>query len=565
MQATSLNELDMSFTNVEALPPDLFSSGTTTLRLIKLTAEKLTSLHQDIFSNLTQLELIHVKVEGMKELPLHIFHGVHDNLDAQLVGLNSIDNKYRDMLINAIMTQLQTQNARLREIMVQGVDHIDSHLFNYLVNLQTLIINKAKSVDPRAFQGLSRLDKLELTFMNISNIDSSWFDRLVGLKSLNLSHNLLSSIHDVGFSFLHSLDTLDLSANNFTVVNSEDLNSFRNYLKYIDFSFNEIEHLPAGILADTYALQEVRLQNNHIKELTEQHFTAADYQDVESYDYQFTLSKKELRNFDISNNNLETIDLDFFLQMGSIVVLNLASNNIKNVSFDKFPGKINIGTMILTNNPVFCSCEFVSFIVLSKRFEGEVLGQCHSPANLHGVPFMDVTIPDECFETVQELLVEMTTEEADKTPLVDEVTTGKPLGTLEQEITMQSDELYNFTVSSGSDGDDGQTDTVESINSTRMEYYSESNTNSYNEDKVLSSGDGSEPGLKDEEDDNISPQNVESASSKHSNLWKWVGVGVGAASGSASVPAFIWFMIKMRGYLYKRNYFTFEKKRENVI
>lgn len=74
-----------------------------------------------------------------------------------------------------------------------------------------------------AFDGLTYLKKLGLSYNNITSVKDQWFVDLMSLEQLDLSHNHIVSIESTVFEKLRGLKRLDVSENRLTCLEPAQL------------------------------------------------------------------------------------------------------------------------------------------------------------------------------------------------------------------------------------------------------------------------------------------------------------------------------------------------------
>jgi len=100
------------------------------------------------------------------------------------------------------------------------------------------------------FQGLAKLEKLNLSTCTIKILQTESFVGLSSLTLLDLSRNIIggNSIPAAAFNPLTHLQTLDLSYNNMnTVATESDLFSLLSQLKKLDMSGNKCSNMSLKI------------------------------------------------------------------------------------------------------------------------------------------------------------------------------------------------------------------------------------------------------------------------------------------------------------------------------
>ena len=148
---TNLQDLNISNNNLTTLPADVFD-GLTALRTIAVTGNSLTALDADIFDGLTALERLDINYNSLTELDADIFDG--------LTALERLDINYNSLT------------------------ELDADIFDGLTALGWLYIgaNSLTELDADIFDGLTALESLRIN-NSLTELDADIFDGLTALGS----------------------------------------------------------------------------------------------------------------------------------------------------------------------------------------------------------------------------------------------------------------------------------------------------------------------------------------------------------------------------------------------
>ena len=155
--------------------------------------------------------------------------------------------------------------------------------------------NAIQTLDEHAFEGLSGLESLTLSYNNISRIPLNLFKPLIQLKILDLSVNSINDIAKYAFQLNGNLEQLILSHNPIKIIFSEwfeslsglkelkldqtqlyslrpeDFHRLRS-LTSLDLSGNLFSSVPNQALRMLSSLQKLKINNNPIKVLNQESF-----------------------------------------------------------------------------------------------------------------------------------------------------------------------------------------------------------------------------------------------------------------------------------------------------
>ncbi|ELA42221.1 uncharacterized protein VICG_00620, partial [Vittaforma corneae ATCC 50505] len=314
-----LEKLDLSFNNLETLPPEI--GELKNLQHLGLYGNRLRTLPSEVeeLKNLQHLDLRYNEFESfptvirkLKNLERLILNGNKFGLFpieiAELKKLQRLelhDNKLK-LLPDEIggMKELQT--------LYLGYNEFESFptVIVKLKNLQHLFLggNKLETL-PVEIVKLKSLQKLNL-LKNRFEIFPNVVGELENLKILNLSNNKLETLPDT-IGELENLQELYLLKNRFEIFPNV-VGELEN-LKILNLSNNKLKILPSEI-GKLENLQHLLLINNKLETLP------AAIGELQN-----------LRELNLGGNKLETLPIEIEKLAGSLRLLNLRGNNISEV------------------------------------------------------------------------------------------------------------------------------------------------------------------------------------------------------------------------------------------
>ncbi|XP_045499120.1 toll-like receptor 7 [Colias croceus] len=254
--------------------------------------------------------------------------------------------------------------------------------FNGLRELQSLDLgeNNLKVIPSDVFCPLDNLQKLNLTHNKIKNIDRIGLGNNCGLDilSLDLSYNELKTLNeDSEIAALRRLQELRLQNNNISDISSEIFNGLIS-LRVLNISHNNLQFIPEGTFANTKELREIYLNDNQLFELGRGVFHRLEQLFV------LDLSNNQLSSahidggtfvglirliiLNLSNNALTRIDNKTFKDLFVLQILDLRNNSIGYIEENTFLPLYNLHTLILAENRLHTIDEllFNGLFVLSK-------------------------------------------------------------------------------------------------------------------------------------------------------------------------------------------------------
>ena len=194
------------------------------------------SLQKGDFAGLTSLTVLNLSRNTLTSLPEAIFAGL------------------------AALTELDLGNNQLASL-PEGV-------FEELVNLESIVLGGNSLTELRAgeFAGLTALEDLTVAFNNLSSLPDGVFSDLTTLGGLRLNINDLSSLDAGVFSGLTALTALELSYNNLTSL-PDGVFSDLTALTSLRLSGNALGPLDAGLFTGLTALATLELSSSNLSSL----------------------------------------------------------------------------------------------------------------------------------------------------------------------------------------------------------------------------------------------------------------------------------------------------------
>lgn len=315
-------------------------------------------LSVDSFLHLWRLRSL--KLTGCKLVhwPAKLLSSLRDLRNLTVRTLNGRKTKYNlELEKGAFDNMPQVEKLDLSWNNIWQMQH---PLFCSLSNLVTLNIswNLMKDITELGFQDASEEKisekhprrQLESTARPTCSLD---------VQSLDMSNNQISVMPINGFSSLKRLRVLNLSSNAISMVADEALHGLRS-LESLDLSGNKIVALPAALLRDaTKSLKELRLQNNSISALPG---IVTDMNQLVTLDLSRNVLTSMWLNADtfsglirlvllnLSYNRISRLDPAIFKDLYTLQILNLQFNEIATISADTFSPMSNLHTLELAHN-----------------------------------------------------------------------------------------------------------------------------------------------------------------------------------------------------------------------
>ncbi len=274
----AITSLDFSRAGINALQAGDFA-GMTSLRILSLEFNTLSSLPEAVFARLASLEQLNLNENALNSLPEGVFQGLkslrelnleYNELIALPMGVfRGLDSLEELKLSANDLTDLSGSAFRglvsLKSLALDGNDltALPVDLFSGLGALEALALqyNPLTTLPEKIFHGLSSLEHLILSNTSLSELTGGVFSGLVSLQSLELRDTLLTSLPEGIFRGLDSLQSLNLGGKSLVQVPVGLLDGLSS-LETLTLSSDV--PLPAGFFDDVLdTLRDLHLASHH--------------------------------------------------------------------------------------------------------------------------------------------------------------------------------------------------------------------------------------------------------------------------------------------------------------
>jgi Leucine-rich repeat (LRR) protein len=244
--------------------------------------------------------------------------------------------------------------------------------------------NNILNITKFTFFGFSKLENLDLSRNNISEIDCEAFSHTPSMAVLRLRSNRLTELCPHTFSLLEHLWYLDLSNNMIFSIQPETLHnisvlewlSLANnrlteihpvtlrllcHLRHLDLSNNMISSILPETLHNISVLEWLSLANNNLTEIPPDTFSLLEhlrYLDL-SNNMIFSIHPDTLHQnsvlewLSLVNNRLTDIRLDIFWNQRTLSYVDLSGNNITKIEGEMFYRTRKLEIFLLSSNDTF--------------------------------------------------------------------------------------------------------------------------------------------------------------------------------------------------------------------
>ncbi|CDQ66907.1 unnamed protein product [Oncorhynchus mykiss] len=259
---------------------------------------------------------------NLRTVPAKLPHGIQ-KLD---LSRNLLQNITQEVL--AIYTTVHHLNLHSNKI-----QFIQPGLFKDMTNLQVLdLSSNYLDVFAETFCGALALRNIDLHNNVILEIEDGAFDSLLHLSELDLSINSITCITDFNLS---KLKVLNLSKNSMECFQTTD-SDLEYELLHLDLRENNIHYFP--VLPRRNKLMYLDLSRNHLMSVN----TTGTADELEHF-------RDTLKYLNMSYNQIKSIPMSYFCSMVSLVHLNVSNNCIGAFSIDQESPLNSLKTLDLRN------------------------------------------------------------------------------------------------------------------------------------------------------------------------------------------------------------------------
>ena len=238
--------------------------------------------------------------------------------DAILARLDNVSDcaNVTDTDLSYLLLTLDLENS--------GITTLKSGDFDGLSRLNGINMsrNNLSALPDGVFDGLSRLQIINMNHNNLSALPDGVFDDLSRLFSIKLRRNNLSTLPDGVFSDLGDLQVLYLDANHLSELPPGVFDDLTN-LVYLNLGQNGLSGLPADVFDELSNLVHLYLSFNNNPDPAVYPENTLDEDDLPAGAFG-NLSK--LRKLDLSDNNLSVLPDGWFTGLTSLVNVKLIGN-----------------------------------------------------------------------------------------------------------------------------------------------------------------------------------------------------------------------------------------------
>ena len=310
-QVKDLVKLDLSANRLKILDENALET-LPYLQELNLADNQLSALPPTVFNKSQSLHKLMLQNNSLTMLTSQLFSGL-----TNLTVLNLSRNAISSHLLASDTFSSDLKHLKVLDISYNQMSKLETSIFASLSSLQVLNLkhNQFHSITSGVFAFQNRLQILSLSRNNIENIEKDAFVGLVSLTSLSLDHNRIRNLYDNQLD--ESASTLeDISFNSNLLKEVPRTVGILRQLRTLDLGENEIGELNPTDFSSLKKLYGLRIAGNRIGKITKQHFA----------------NTTTLHVLNLAHNQLAEIEQGAFNELQNLRALRLDNNRLRDIN-----------------------------------------------------------------------------------------------------------------------------------------------------------------------------------------------------------------------------------------
>lgn len=355
-QHCNLNYLNLENNNISG---DINQNSFSNLRMIDkldLSQQSITGIRNNAFIDMESLTYLNLSRNNIRVVETNSF--VNTSITVLDLSYNNIS--MLNFLNNALpnLTELFLNNNNITDIPKHAFNNQTSLIkldlsMNKIILIEeySLPLNKLQylniagscingSLKRNIFSPAKYLRFLDLSYFNITKIDSLAFIDMPVMAKLNLSNNHIEYIEDNNFAGVPNLYSLDISHNEITGFKL-NISTLTN-LKALYFKNNKLTNI-SGLFSSLFNLSYLDLSHNNIQNVSEKdshnfpNLTVLylDHNNITSFNNPTANRLTTLIDLSLSGNNISNINLSYYQELMAIDLSNNRLTHIKRSFLEK--------------------------------------------------------------------------------------------------------------------------------------------------------------------------------------------------------------------------------------
>ncbi|ROT72102.1 hypothetical protein C7M84_009531 [Penaeus vannamei] len=322
-----LHHLDLTYNQVAEVPKKAFHSARD-LQSLSLKHNRLAHLADWAFGGLQTLRLLDLSHNRLVAVPRTALSDLHQLRELRLAN-------------NSLSVLSPAAFGSLGQLLTLDLSHNQLSL-------------GASNAEP--FTGLIRLVVLDVSHNRLVHLGPDTFHDLYSLQVLRLSHNQLSHLADATFASLANLHTLDLSQNQLGTLSGKALQGL-SVLTHLSIDYNQLEVVHEASLDNCSSLHQLSMAHNQLQMLPEAVKRAPrlrtldfSHNQIPSLEEGVLHGLVHLQELRLSDNALSNISRTAFTEVSSLILLDLSNNSISEIEYGAFDATPKLKGLDLHHN-----------------------------------------------------------------------------------------------------------------------------------------------------------------------------------------------------------------------
>ncbi|VVD00393.1 unnamed protein product [Leptidea sinapis] len=245
---------------------------------------------------------------------------------------------------------------------VSGITHLPDNLFMDVHNLTWLNIRcNSINISEQLFKPLEKLETLEISHNQMTNVSANLFSHLAFLRKLSLWQSNVTWFSKDFFTGVNVLEELDLSSNGLNELPTLIFKPLIKLRKLTLFS-NKFSTLPQNLFSTNNNLETVIILNNDVKmrELPRRLFgNLLNLKQIyiqrcglEIVPYDVFGNSSQLTNISVAYNDIQSLQESTFNDQINLLELDLSHNKLKNLEPKLFSSLVRLEKLNLAHNTI---------------------------------------------------------------------------------------------------------------------------------------------------------------------------------------------------------------------
>jgi Leucine-rich repeat (LRR) protein len=328
----NVKSIKIANSTVEYISPNAFN-GLDSLYSVNLTNIGIDMIHPDTFANNTKLKILTLAGNNLNAMQSESSPYTSYMLKSQSVEELDISNCNMGSLLPTAFNELK--NIVYINLSGNKLEKLPSSLFNKVETIEELDLsnNKLSSLPKLIF------NKTSLAILHLKHNDFTGSLEFVtkDVQKLDLSYNKIANINGQMFKHMEGMINLILKGNGIKRIHQNAFIGMKN-LRHIDLSFNDLDQISSMTFFKNSFLDVIRLNNNgRLKSLPNEGFESAQ-------------GSFNTYNLDISNCDISELNENTFRTMPQLTRLYMNWNNIASIGKNLFSPLVKLKELDISNN-----------------------------------------------------------------------------------------------------------------------------------------------------------------------------------------------------------------------